>query len=33
MKVVIVYENTNEVDYAMPSENLWIFKVYPLKCE
>ncbi len=33
MKVVIVYQNTDEVDYAMPSENLWIFKVYSLKCE
>jgi hypothetical protein len=28
-----VYQNTDEVDYAMPSENLWIFKVYSLKCE
>jgi len=33
VKVVIVYQNTDEVDHVMLSENLWIFKVYSLKCE
>lgn len=33
VKVVIVYQNIDEVDYAMRIENLWILRVCSLKCE